>query len=320
MPNLVAQRRRPRDDYGFRGERVIPTRPMLRYHGGKWRLAPWIIANMPAHDSYVEPFGGGASVLLRKPRSRSEVYNDIDSAIVNVFRVLRDPEAAKELRRLIELTPFARDEFNQAYAPSLDPIESARRTLVKSFFGFSADAVSRAIKSSNAGMRVIASSWSAPTGMRTYRSSHGRRRGTNPASDWATWPGMIETFTDRLRGVVIENRDASIIMLQQDDSRTLHYVDPPYLHSQRRSHHGYRHEMSDDQHRALAEVLHRLKGAVLLSSYPCDKYTELYAGWKVITRDHLAQKARKTTECLWMNQAACDAMPQPALMEVSHAS
>ena len=88
-----------------------PTRPVLRYHGGKWRLAPWIISHFPPHRVYVEPFGGAASVLLRKPRSYAEVYNDRWADVVNVFRVLREPVRARALKRLIALTPFARDEF-----------------------------------------------------------------------------------------------------------------------------------------------------------------------------------------------------------------
>jgi DNA adenine methylase len=179
------------------------SRPALLYHGGKWKLAPWVITHMPAHRFYVEPFGGGASVLLRKPRSYGEVYNDLDSEVVNVFRILRDPERALQLTRLLEMTPFARDEFNQAYEPAADELEQARRTIIKSFMGFGADAVHRRA-ASIVGMRSKPSSWKATTGMR----SSVKRSGTTPATDWSRYPSLIGDFTARLQGVVIENRDA----------------------------------------------------------------------------------------------------------------
>src|SRR3954470_24963100 len=101
-------------------------RPALRYHGGKWKIAPWIISHFPPHRIYVEPFGGAASVLLRKHRAYAEVYNDLDDWAVNLFRLLGDEQSAERLRRLLELTPFARTEFEcgrELGEASGDPIE-----------------------------------------------------------------------------------------------------------------------------------------------------------------------------------------------------
>lgn len=92
--------------------KLMVKRPLLRYHGGKWKLAPWILRHLPPHRVYVEPFGGGGSVLLQKPRSYAEVYNDLDGEIVNLFRVAR--ERGEELAQAVELTPFARLDRNLA--------------------------------------------------------------------------------------------------------------------------------------------------------------------------------------------------------------
>jgi len=86
-----------------RPEPSTAVRPGLRYHGGKFRLAPWILKFFPPHGCYVEPYGGAAGVLLRKPKSYAEVYNDMDGDIVNFFRVVRDPILCADLRRALEL-------------------------------------------------------------------------------------------------------------------------------------------------------------------------------------------------------------------------
>ncbi len=104
-----------------------PTRPVLRWHGGKWRLAPAILPYFPAHRIYVEPFGGAGSMLLRKPRCYAEVYNDLDDEVVNLFRVLRDEGGAARLVGMLRLTPFARAEFMEANGATDDPVERARR-------------------------------------------------------------------------------------------------------------------------------------------------------------------------------------------------
>ncbi len=261
---------------------AIPTRPVLRWHGGKWLLAPWIIENLPPHRIYVEPFGGAASVLVRKPRAYAEVYNDLDLEVVNLFRVLRDELQSRALRSALELTPFAREEFKEAYLPCEDTVERARRLVIRSYMGFG----------SNGHQRV--------TGFR----SNSYRSGTTPAHDWANYPALLEVFTDRLRGVVIENRDAQKIIAQHDSPGTLFYVDPPYLPETRDSGRDYAHEITEEGHRALAELLNNVSGMVVLSGYPSGLYESLYDGWHQVSRAALADGAAKRLEVLWINESA----------------
>lgn len=271
------------------------TRPALRYHGGKFKLAPWISSFFPTHRIYVEPFGGGASVLLRKPRSYAEVYNDLDLEVVNFFRVLRDPALAEQLARAVYLTPFAREEFRAAYAETDDPVETARRTLVRSFMGFG----TTILRHNRTGFRAKANRQQQPAQI-----------------DWTNYPAHVAVFTERLRGVVIEHRDALEVIAQQDTAGTLFYVDPPYPHATRTavqsgSHNdtAYCHEMTDDDHRALAKVLNDVEGMVVLSGYACQLYDEdLYCDWERHTRMTLADGAQPRTEVVWLNPACSAAL------------
>lgn len=273
------------------------TRPVLRYHGGKWMLAPWILQHFPKHRVYTEPFGGAGSVLMRKPRaSLVDVYNDLDGEVVNLFRVLRSPTTAEALARAIRFTPYARDEFAQSYEPSEDPVEQARRTVVRAFQGFGSDSAS-----------------GAKTGFR----ANGNRQSAHPAKDWTNLPPAIAAFCERLAGVVIENRPAIDVIEQQDSPQTLHYCDPPYVHETRsasvvRTGKGYRHEMTADDHCDLAKVLHAAKGMVIVSGYEGDLYTELFAGWERSTRRALADGALERTEVLWLNPACAEALHRGA--------
>lgn len=270
------------------------TRPALRYHGGKFRLAPWIQEFFPDHHIYVEAFGGG-SVLLCKERSYSEVYNDLDDEVVNLFRVLRDPVQSEQLARALHLTPFAREEFRGAYLVSDDPVEGARRTLVRSFMGFGTTMLRR----NRTGFRAKAN-----------------RRGQPAQMDWVNYPAHVATFADRLRGVVIEHRDALEVIAQQDSRSTLFYVDPPYPHSTRTALQvkspndaAYKHELTDADHKALAQVLHAIDGMAIVSGYPCALYDdELYPTWERFERRAMADSAKVRTEVVWLNPACSEAL------------
>lgn len=257
-------------------------RPLLRWHGGKWNLAPWVIGFFPPHRCYVEPFGGAASVLLRKPRAYAEVYNDLDGDAVNLFRVLRSDRAG-ELVELVRLTPFARDEFKYAYAKTNDPVERARRLIVRSFMGFGSNGHARS------------------TGFR----ANSNRSGTTPAHDWHNYPDALAMIVNRLQGIVIENRDAKLVMTAHDAPSTLHYVDPPYVLSTRSDpSKDYAVELSDDDHGELLAFLRGLKGTVIISGYAHDIYDAALHDWSRVERKHLADGARERTEVLWINRPA----------------
>jgi DNA adenine methylase len=269
----------------------------MRYHGGKWRLAPWILGFFPEHRVYVEPYGGAASILMRKERCQSEIYNDLDQGVVNVFQVMREPESAKRLHELLELTPFAREEFNLTYEPATEPIEQARRTIIRSFMGFG----SASFNSAHA------------TGFRVYVGTNRQRR---PHQDWVSYPRQIEAFVARLQGVIIESRPALDIILRHHSDETLLYVDPPYPLSTRGSVNGvrqkYQIEMFDVDHVALADVLRSVKGMVVISGYPCELYEKLYPGWERHEKKAMADGANPRTEVIWLNPTCSAALREKA--------
>jgi DNA adenine methylase len=259
-------------------------RPPVKWHGGKFYLCHRIIEKFPPHDTYVEPFGGAASVLLNKPPSPVEVYNDLDQRITRLFRVLRDH--GQELQRRLSLTPYSEIEFKESEKDVVDEIEQARRDFVR---------------------------WRLSLGGRGDSFSFTLHRVRRDMADVVSgYLSMIDEqlplIVERLRRVEIVCRPALEVIRVWDSPTTLVYCDPPYLPSTR--HEGSRSiygcEMSDEEHRELATALKTCKGKVVLSGYPSALYGQLYGAWRTVTFDmanHAAggrSKGRKE-ETLWMN-------------------
>ncbi len=265
------------------------TRPALRYFGGKWRIAPWIIGNLPPHDCYVEPFCGAASVLLRKPPSRIEVINDLDGEIVNFFRVLR--ERPDELVRLIGLTPFSRSEYALAYEPcaASDVLERARRLYVRSWQG------------RGGGRTQWRSGWRF---IKTWN------RGTNYSTDWDRVDHLY-AIAKRLKHPQIECSDWRVVIRRYDAPGTLFFCDPPYLpdvRSERWRTKAYQCEMGADDHADLVAVLSGIRGMAALCGYASPLYEERLAGWRMLTIKSLTDAGKPAAECLWLSPAAANAL------------
>lgn len=269
------------------------TRLALRYHGGKFRLAPWVMGFFPEHQCYVEPFGGAAGVLLQKPRSYAEVYNDLDGDVVNFFRVLQDPALREQLTERVLLTPYARSEFDKAWRPARGQVERARRLAIRAQMGFG--------------------SAGATKGSTGFRVDTKRAYGTAQAL-WAQYPENIAQVGERFAGVLIENRSALEVMLQHDAPSTLHFVDPPYVFETRQMNKGsiyYRHELSDREHLAMLEALEALEGMVVLSGYESELYAQRLRHWErhtTLSRIAGNRGAKLRTEVVWLNPACSRAL------------
>jgi len=264
-------------------------RPALRYFGGKWRLAEWIISNFPPHTCYAEPFAGAASVLIRKEPSYCEVYNDLNGLAVNFFKVLR--ERPDELIRAIALTPYSRAEYLQAHVVTDNALENARRFAAWCWMGRGRGGV------------VEVGGW------RFMRSA---TRGQTSDDDWNNMAHLYD-IAARLKDVQVESSDALDCIRRYDTPETLFYVDPPYVRSTRSGRWAstaYVHEMDDAAHRALAATLLQAQGMVILSGYPSGLYDELYAGWhrvETTARTDALASNRERTEVLWISPNAAKA-------------
>lgn len=257
--------------------------PPLRYVGSKWMIAEWIIAQMPPHEHYVEPFVGSGAVFFRKHPSSIETLNDMDGELVNFFRVLRTQ--TDELVRAIELTPYARAEYELSLqpAPVDDLLERARRYYVGVWQSFGSTLIYR-------------SGW--------QRQTTSRQR-TNLPDTWNRLDGLLAAAA-RLKCAQIDARPALEIIRDYDSPDTLFYIDPPYVLDARSGggRKRYRHEMTNEDHHELAAALHSIQGMALLSGYPSDLYDDLYRDWTHTTKTTTTIGNRSALEVLWINPRA----------------
>ena len=259
----------------------------ITWYGGKSRIAKWIVSHFPEHTSYLEPFGGGASVLFEKPPSEIETYNDIDLSVSRFFRVLQTQ--GEEFIRRASLIPYSEVEFQTA--TNCHPWSSDLELALASFVRWRQSFCGKGQQ------------W----GYTAQRSNSGC------AESVGVWINSIEKLTeviDRLRCVQISCRSAFDLIPALDHPEGLIYCDPPYLRETRNSSHlrVYHTELSDQEHIRLAGLLRTCRAAVVVSGHQSQLYDELYEGWRRESKEvplcaaRLRKSAPKRTECLWIKQ------------------
>lgn len=274
------------DDISVKEEEIMSKRIAFGWYGGKYSHLDWLLPLLPYTTHYCEPFGGSAAVLINREPSPVETYNDIHGDVVNFFRVLR--ERKDDLIEAIGLTPFSRAEFEAAIngnEENISELERARRFYI----------LARQVRT---GLAQKASSGRWAHCVLTSRAGM--------AGAVSRWLGAVEDLpfiAQRLFRVQIESAPAIEVIQRYDSEETLFYCDPPYPHDSRGDSNAYANEMTDAQHRELAEVLRNVKGKVALSGYHCALMDELYGDWQVVEAEekhcHSVKTPRK--EVLWIN-------------------
>jgi DNA adenine methylase len=264
----------------------------IKRNGAKGLVAPLLVPHFARAKVYAEPFFGAGSVFYRLPPGtyEREAVNDLDASLMTFFRVLRD--RTDDLVRVLEFTPYARDEFEAALTRSDDPLEEARRVWVRSRQGF-------------AGSAGTVGDWGRYPG-----NAHG----WGP-SETCSKLAVIRTYAARLRAVAIDHIDATDFVEKWGQAETFVYEDPTYL-PETCTGAVHEHTMSSDDHRRLAEANHRAveRGArVAISGYPSRLYSEeLYLGWRRVELNvalySTREKGQRRTECLWMSYPATEAL------------
>lgn len=265
---------------------VRPRRIAFGWYGGKFSHLAWLLPLLPDCHHYCEPFGGSAAVLLNRAPAPVETYNDLDGEVVNFFRVLRDQGEA--IARAIALTPFAREEYYAAIhgaADDVSDLERARRFFVRA-------------RQTRTGLAQTASLGRWANCRDTSRAGM-----SGVVSRWLGSVAGLPEIAARLLRVQIENRPAIALIALNDSPGTLFYCDPPYVHASRGDTRAYGFEMTNAEHRALAEALRAIRGKAAVSGYRGDLMDTLYAGWHRTDAParltHSVKTARQ--ECLWTN-------------------
>lgn len=265
-------------------------RSVCPYYGGKWRIASWVVKHLPPHRCYVEPFGGVASVLLKKPQSLVEVYNDVNEELVNLFQVLRDEDMCKELLYRLTLTPFARAEFVHCWKTyRKQPIEDK----IDAAWGFLVYA-NMSVGSSACSDRNGTPGWEN----RIFDSRADPTKVTNAARAWDRLPEALAAIARRFKNVAIDNRDAFQLLniYDREGAGVLFYLDPPYINTL-----GYQDTpFTQEHHEALLRRAVTLKTACAISGYESDLYNDYLSGWICFRRNNLDFRSQIKRECLWV--------------------
>lgn len=253
-------------------------RSVLRYPGSKWRIARQLCDLIPEHHSYLEPYFGSGAVFFTKPPSDIETINDLDTDVVNLFQCIKDDP--DKIASMVYASPYSKVLYEQQFSANADdPYEKALSFLIKCWMGH--------------GFRTSGykSGWK--------NDVHGRER-AYALLNWNRLPEWVLQTAERLKQAQIECSPALDLIQRFDYTDVFMYVDPPYVLNTRYTKQ-YKHEMTDNDHKKLLDVLLSSKAKIMLSGYSSPLYENILSDWERTEISNYTESGKKAVEVVWMN-------------------
>ena len=211
----------------------------ITYYGGKQVLVKHLLALVPPHKLYCEPFFGGGALFFAKPKSEVEVINDIDQEVINFYAVVK--KDFKALQKEVRATLHSRTLYNQARVIYENPKKHSAVQRAWAFWTLA-----------NQGFASMLTSWG-------FGRENSKEVALSKKRD-----SFTRAYAERFKMVQIESNDALKVIDRCDSKDSFFYVDPPYINSDQGHYEGY----TEKEYTKLLEKLSNIKGRFLLSSYP----------------------------------------------------
>jgi len=257
---------------------------LIPYPGSKFMSGRRLAEFYPQHDTFIAPFGGAAGEFANKPRSKTEVWNDVDPYLVAVMRCLQDSKKRTRLRdklRRAEITRDYHDDAHRALFSKKDDVGRAWAFIVCCWLGY------------NGRHPANRGKW--------YGGDPDRKKWTDRRRKIKNLPAILDWWAGRMKNVRVENRDYQELFDEYDGRGVLWFLDPPYVPE--RCGRDPLYQFHIDHVKFLRRVV-RLKGKVLLCGYYDERYNLFLSRWRCVNWErmlHQSHTRRSVREFCWMN-------------------
>ncbi len=228
-------------------QQAIQALPMVRWVGGKRRLAPQILPMFPEHSCYVEPFCGAAALFFLKQPAKVEVLNDINGDLVTLYRVVQ--HHLEEFVRHFKWALASREIYRwllDTPVETLTDIQRAARFFYLQQLGF---------------------------GGKVQGQTFGTATTSKPGLNLLRLEEQLSAVHLRLHQVFVERLEWSACVEKYDRSHSLIYMDPPYWGTE-----GYGVGFGLDQYDRMATLMGSMKGKAVVSVNDIPEMRQAFKG------------------------------------------